>query len=62
MRDTQKEGNPRGHVMRTMSSASLKGELTPGSGRRGRGMCIRESLEEVGFELGLEERVGFENV
>lgn len=25
-------------------------------------MCIRESLEEVEFELGLEERVGFENV
>lgn len=62
MRDTHKKSNPRGNVTRTMSCASLKVEITPRSGGSGGGVCIRESLEEVGFELGLEERVGFKNV
>ena len=38
----------------------LRGEITPRFGRSGGRVCIKESSEEVGFVLGLEERVGLD--
>lgn len=45
-----------------MSYVTLRGGITPRFGRSGGRVCIKESFKEVEFEVGLEERVGCENV